>query len=1285
MASPLEQYEWEARQKIIREAQAEQARQLEIIRKNNPRRYEDMTGKPAQIPILPRDTGNPWVDDWGVGVSRKKLQDIIDNRGFDNWRNQIGKDARRDFEEFQGVQQRQKGPSNNDLPGITGTNSTNKFKPQYGPVEWRKPGESFTTGTGMGGTPKTYQDVPYKPANPGYTWGTGNGGTQPNQPNQSDLRKAGDRERNTARDYGPQTPERFGDWESRLDIAGRRDRDAASRKDIPATRDLGWRDPRRLNYEPGSLSGRAKPVDLSTYGFEGGKIGPNQSLIELERQERQRELTRVNNKQRAEMEAFQKLQAAKGKNVGSDWVSNPIQRNEQKVRDEIDRLKEKNRPQQEMEARRRINAERDRFKSADYDAFSDRARRLREAERMPGKPQEITGTKPIGFPRTSAEGNIVPFKSKTSGDRQTGSNPLRGYEDGSGSGGSGRWNKPKPDKPDGGGGGIDWEQIRKKADPKTILGMMGDKGGGTQNRGPVGTIERPNNRNVLAPKYSGSPTLTTPFSGNGSKNFVRGVGGASGAADLIGQGLAWKQAIDRQRDIEALRRQLKKELGLNDKQLDDIQKRYKPRYKDREFIQNDSELDMFAPGGLRDAARAAKRGISPERYKRERFGPQTRDDFDRTRRGLPFKPIIDPEQYGPKIPDWDKVNEARRKKRIKDEDDKYFTSDDFKKRRKQNDEWDKEPWKRPPSEQRKFPPFDPRYPFNPFPPGQPGGPIPSRPPIIGWEVDLRSTSQLGNESPVTIYLRYTLMGNNGGPMEVAPYLSQFFMVHTHGFLLSYTSSQSPDTFGIGLPQFTSGGALKEPKQEEEYKEKWGEQWDWTERDSRWGNEPLPVFNDFLEDKADSRRYGKFQVSTPLIRVVIVGSKPIFAGEPARRPKIDPNTKPPATDDPEDKMPCKYLEDIETSTQLDYFNQSTKRMDRKSFSIHRGTDEAFQFLSREVASLKESISRLSDVLEVDKYKSAAGKIVAPVAVAQVYQAGLAVTPLAAIPAVRTLQGEMGIFAAMNHMLSGHHLLGKVQLPSNPMDTTAAKFSPLTVVGMMLGMHNNTGAMIGVPSKMSTISTNAAGTVESKVTPFRNATDAIENINGSVQGMSVDMSAVIEMLFKVLQNQEMLNNMVHKETYKTDLLIKDTGCRTTEITVPRPGVMKHGKLTEGALNTFKWDSVFGVGKSFTTVPVWKGEMDKHQLGLKTNMQAQIAASSVFFPIALKDKTAMPSLKTRGQKASDDWKKYVKTINNATEGGLYHGPGMPESRIQEIVNGVARNIETGSETFLGGERLA
>ena len=202
------------------------------------------------------------------------------------------------------------------------------------------------------------------------------------------------------------------------------------------------------------------------------------------------------------------------------------------------------------------------------------------------------------------------------------------------------------------------------------------------------------------------------------------------------------------------------------------------------------------------------------------------------------------------------------------------------------------------------------------------------------------------------------------------------------------------------------------------------------------------------------------------------------------------------------------------------------------------------------------------------------------------------------------------------------------------------------------------MVGVPSQMSTISTDAQGTIESKSTPFKNATDAIENVNGSVQGMAVDMSAVMEMLFKVLQNQEMLVNMVVKETYKTDVLIKDTGCRTTEISIERPGVLKHGKLKEKETNTFKWDSVFGVGKSYTTVPIWKDELDKNQLGLKTNMQAQIAASSVFFPISAKDNTVMPSLKTRGAKGGDDWKRFVKTVNSGSEGGIYHGPGMPES---------------------------
>lgn len=1226
MASPLEDYEWEARQQLIKKAQAEQARQLELIRKNNPQRYEQITGKPAQFGMGPRDTGNPWVDDWGVGVSRKRLQDIIDNRLFDDWRIQIPKDNRRNFEEFQGVNPFGKRPQNNGLTGVTGTSDIRTFKPQYGPVEWPKPGESFTTGTGMRGTPKTYQDVPYAPAKPGYTWGSGMGGTAPQQQqpqNQSLTRRIGDIDRNTARDYGPQTAERFHGWESRVDIAGRRDRDAASRRDIPATRDLGWMDPRRLNFEPGSLSGRAKPQELNTYGFEGGKIGPNQSLVELQRQERQRELTRVNNQNQSNMEKFQQSRVKEGGSAGSNWTSGPIKSDAQRIRDEANRLRGELRPREEQAARQRINDERERFKPSDYDVFSDRARRLAEKERMPGTPEQISGTKPIGG-RTTAQGNIKPFNSSSSGSRQVGTTPLSPYEDGYGSNGSGRWNKPKPDNPSGGGGGgIDWESIRRKANPKTIIGMMGDKGNPTQNRGPVGTIERPSSPNVLGPKRGSDPTVTRPFSGNASRGFVRGVGGVGAAADLIGQGLAWKNAIDRQRDIEALRRQLKNELGFSDKQLDDIQKNYRPKYRDREFIQNDSELDMFAPGGLRDAARAAKRGMSPERFKRERFGPQTKEDFKKDledRRKEPYKPI-----------DW----EGNKRKFDKDMDDMLGG--------------DKSPPWKPGEKERnrkKWDNFDP---------------LDSR-----WSEPRRQYFEDGTVVPP---------GWRPGPEPESPLPDGMYYV----------------LYAVRVG-FTQGGIVRE---EVIFTESWlpWPVYAFINQEGEYAGESVKI-GWRGEGNPSSTQWGPLSDYGPGGEWLDppVGVVPRIISQWIHQIDFEPETRPEpdlyqAKPDEEEPMPCRYAEDLEAPTQLDYFDKVTKKMDKRSFSIHKGTDEAFKFLAAQVAGLSQSISNLSDVLDVDAYKQPAGKIVTPVITAQVYQTAMAAQPVtaaAAIPMVRTLQGEMGIWAAMNHMFSGHHMLGKTSFPADVTKPSGELFTPKNLIkpgNMMSHAHwqfNQILNVIGIPSNQAVLNAEGLKTSSS----FRNQADAVEQINAQAVEIKQDLSGIEEYLLKIAQQNEQNTQMIFQLTKDVECLMKDAGFRTKQVPMRRPSVFSHGKATQpGTENAFNWAKTFGLSNPWSVVRVWDDKIDARQLANKTHMEAQKSAISTFYPIS-KSGTYIPTLRTKAQKSAeeDNWRKWVKTTE--APGPIRQDGFTPVPDIDVIQGGVSKEVPVADVQGLVGD---
>ena len=145
-------FEWEAQQREIAKQQAEKARQLEIMRKYNPERFMAETGQPAQRGMGPRDTGDPWADDWGVGVSPKKLQDLYDERVKGNSTQASQADARRKYFEFDpilnpavpfGPQPLQQKP----LSGVNGSNNTRPFDYRNAPVTPFVPGTGVTWGT----------------------------------------------------------------------------------------------------------------------------------------------------------------------------------------------------------------------------------------------------------------------------------------------------------------------------------------------------------------------------------------------------------------------------------------------------------------------------------------------------------------------------------------------------------------------------------------------------------------------------------------------------------------------------------------------------------------------------------------------------------------------------------------------------------------------------------------------------------------------------------------------------------------------------------------------------------------------------------------------------------------------------------------------------------------------------------------------------------------------------------------------------------------------------------
>ena len=405
--------------------------------------------------------------------------------------------------------------------------------------------------------------------------------------------------------------------------------------------------------------------------------------------------------------------------------------------------------------------------------------------------------------------------------------------------------------------------------------------------------------------------------------------------------------------------------------------------------------------------------------------------------------------------------------------------------------------------------------------------------------------------------------------------------------------------------------------------------------------------------------------------------PIGAQIPANaipQPIISPGTDAPSTS-------CNYKPDATITVGLASYNPLTDSITYTPTLVSASNAAGFQHLAQETANMRKEVSGIHKVLEVDLYRSPTGKIVAPKAEVEVLQAVMSVSPMAAVPLIKTLPQEMKVLAAMNHMYSGHHLLGNIKVSSNPTNPKASTYAPLTAVGMQFALYNNVTSMIGLPNAVSTV--NAKGA--SIATPFLNSLDAIENVNATTQGLETDISGIQEMLFKVLQNQEMAINMIHKETFKTEVLIKDSGCRITEIPVQRPSVMSHGNAKTPVKKGFNWLNVFTSSKTYTNVPVWKGDIDKQQLGLKTNMEAQKANTSVYFPIADNEQTKLPNLQTRPKKGNE-FNRFVKTLNESPPGqgdapSIYDGPGLPKAKLEEVILGNVKKIVVEADVeFIG-----
>lgn len=598
-------------------------------------------------------------------------------------------------------------------------------------------------------------------------------------------------------------------------------------------------------------------------------------------------------------------------------------------------------------------------------------------------------------------------------------------------------------------------------------------------------------------------------------------------------------------------------------------------------------------------------------------------------------------------------------------------------------------------------------PLSPAPPlpGAPGKPPKREPSIVsGWNITIEVTDpnwyfdtytnpytwRTANNSPTTTEYKIELSVNPGVIGEPASLTfgeaDDSEMVFHDDFYLS-SSVLFSYTLADGSGGKTNNTPLRSPYilSEEECKIKWGVRWGAGLYGPEWNGI-------FSEEYTSDRNRLKSRGKTPIFYYRFYRQDPTLPGVRITKktaifrvgaPKPSPANPP--KPEPEDPiMPgCSYQPDRQNPAIVSFWDKLTSKIGKKPIQVHEGVDEGFEHVSGQIAEMQSQIDGIAKVLEVDKYMAPQGKIVAPKQELELMQAVIGVAPLAVVPLVKSLQGEMKIFNAFNYMLSGHHLLGKIQLPFNingaDDNGNLARFAPLTTVGLMQGMHNITTGLIGMPNKLSIEKADGTKTNVS----FKNQADGIETANANIASLEVEVSGMMEMLYKVLQNQEMLINMVHKETYKTQALMDDAGFKSTEKIVKRPSVMKHQEKPKpntqtGTTVTFDWETTFKGDPTYTSVPVWKDEIDKMQLGVKTNMEAQKANQSVFFPLAKKGENTLPKF----PKSTTNWESYVKSINEGIEGGILHGPTVGESKIEEIKGAVVKKIKTEGKPFITGE---
>jgi hypothetical protein len=371
------------------------------------------------------------------------------------------------------------------------------------------------------------------------------------------------------------------------------------------------------------------------------------------------------------------------------------------------------------------------------------------------------------------------------------------------------------------------------------------------------------------------------------------------------------------------------------------------------------------------------------------------------------------------------------------------------------------------------------------------------------------------------------------------------------------------------------------------------------------------------------------------------------------------------------MPCRYAEDREDLITVNKYDPLTKAMVPATFMVHQGTAEILTFLANEIADLKRSNHQINNVTEANQLDTT-GKVMVPQV--QVEAVGALVFGGAGTTTpVKTLSGQMTVFSALNHFLSGHHQLGKTDFPSDMMNPSLGTIRPTTALSQNHWAFNQLSNLVGIPSKQEVLDVNGNKSDSS----FRNQADAIESVNARVLSVEQDVASILAIVNAIAKNQEIQNGFLVQNDANVEALIKDAGFKFTNKVVEVPSLFTQSK-SDSSFSGNLLERILTATKNQRVVKQWDDKFDKSQSAKQTYMQAAIAAEPFKLRIDPSGTPDLPPWNTKAWKdsqgtgtegASEVFRKYVKSITQPDQ--RFQSSNLPVPKVEYFDKGALKDV--------------